>query len=301
MINQALGVPTGDHGIFNIYHIDAITLMNVNLDKTPTYSKLHIAKTLEGTFRALNNLIEHLHQSFYYYLLPAPYAYISIGEYMISLGLILIAFALKVLSGVLTLKYKPSTIHSLCVVGVFQIIGIIIFAIPFIIQRLAPFVHWTFTSVDEVMAFWLASSIMVVLVGYFVVVPAVDRYFTTSKNYTLDSDSYVTLASLPIVLFSSTFSLLNFSFCLFCGVFMVPIYGLLQATNNKLLLILQVIIMCSPPALFVLATYLLNQDLLTILGKVLLQYQLFSNLSYPFLCMIYIPANLSFFKFITSK
>ena len=44
---------------------------------------------LEGIIRCLSNLIEHFHQSFYYYLLTTTFRYIPIGQYMITFGMIL--------------------------------------------------------------------------------------------------------------------------------------------------------------------------------------------------------------------
>ncbi|EGC31617.1 hypothetical protein DICPUDRAFT_99153 [Dictyostelium purpureum] len=90
MLNQAIGIPTGDHGQFNKYHIDAVTL-GVS-GKSSTLG----SRVLIGTIRSLNNLLEKFHQSFYYYLLPSPYLYVSIGEYMISLGLIIAPLAFRV-------------------------------------------------------------------------------------------------------------------------------------------------------------------------------------------------------------
>lgn len=48
----------------------------------------YATRVLEGTLRSLNNVQEHLHQSFYYYLLPSPRTYIPIGHYMISFGML---------------------------------------------------------------------------------------------------------------------------------------------------------------------------------------------------------------------
>ena len=55
-----------------------------------------IAKMVEGTFRSLSNLDEHLHQSFYLYLLSSPVHMVTIGEYapplvLLTLPLLFIA------------------------------------------------------------------------------------------------------------------------------------------------------------------------------------------------------------------
>ncbi len=76
---------------------------------------------------------------------------------MISLGLVLAAITLKVLAGVLTLKYYSSTTHALCVVGIFQISGVVIFTVPFVVQRVAPLIQWQVSSLDHVSSFDFVS------------------------------------------------------------------------------------------------------------------------------------------------
>lgn len=54
--------------------------------------------------RSLNNLLERFHQSFFFYLLPSPTRYVSIGVYMppfmiMSCGLVLSAVSLWLQSG----------------------------------------------------------------------------------------------------------------------------------------------------------------------------------------------------------
>ncbi|CAG8486788.1 16795_t:CDS:10 [Acaulospora morrowiae] len=80
---QALGHPTGSHGLFFRYKIDAVTLYGLaEAPNASPYSFMEIGPMVESTFRSLNNLLEHLHQSFFFYLLPSPERYISIGSYL---------------------------------------------------------------------------------------------------------------------------------------------------------------------------------------------------------------------------
>jgi glycosylphosphatidylinositol transamidase len=104
--------------LFARYHIDSITVgVTNNLNSKLPHQPLPLVhlprlrviiiiilfadcqlwfRVIEGTVRSLNNLLEHLHQSFYYYLLPSPNLYLSIGDYMISLGLILLPLLAQV-------------------------------------------------------------------------------------------------------------------------------------------------------------------------------------------------------------
>ncbi|RUS22965.1 Gaa1-like protein [Endogone sp. FLAS-F59071] len=95
---QALGHPTGDHGLYLRYKIDAITLYGVpatsgatfgfhrigayGLRRSLSYNTSCHCSLVESTFRSLNNLLEHFHQSFFFYFLSGPERYVSIGMYM---------------------------------------------------------------------------------------------------------------------------------------------------------------------------------------------------------------------------
>lgn len=113
MLNQAIGVPTGDHGVFNSYRIDSMTVHNVpNGLYNRRHNQLVTGRILEGTVRTLNNLLEKLHQSFYYYLLPSSSRYLAIGDYMIPLGLILAGSTLKVALVLISLKHDKHSAYS---------------------------------------------------------------------------------------------------------------------------------------------------------------------------------------------
>ncbi|KAJ5733864.1 rhomboid protein 2 [Penicillium malachiteum] len=85
MAKQGLGYATGAHSSFMPYHIDAITLQ-------PTgegwEDEMALGRTIESLCRSLNNLLEHLHQSFFFYLLMQSNRFVSIGTYLPSAMLI---------------------------------------------------------------------------------------------------------------------------------------------------------------------------------------------------------------------
>ncbi|CAN8300596.1 unnamed protein product [Cochlearia groenlandica] len=93
LYSQALGIPTGPHGAFRDYQVDAITL-KVSPRFTPDIKArqhdffLRGAQLLEGTIRSVNNLLEKFHQSFFLYLLTSPSKFISVGVYMIAFALL---------------------------------------------------------------------------------------------------------------------------------------------------------------------------------------------------------------------
>ncbi|PVD20704.1 hypothetical protein C0Q70_18863 [Pomacea canaliculata] len=97
MWSQASGAPSGGHGLFHRYHIEALTLEGVRFKKGFKNHPLEkIARVTEGIFRSLNNLLERFHQSFFFYLLPATDRYVSIGLYMPPFGLMVAAAAIKI-------------------------------------------------------------------------------------------------------------------------------------------------------------------------------------------------------------
>lgn len=65
---------------------------NAHKDNKGRLTPFTLARVIEGTVRSVNNLVERFHQSFYYYLLISPHQFISIGNYMLSLGLIILGY-----------------------------------------------------------------------------------------------------------------------------------------------------------------------------------------------------------------
>ena len=90
MGTQASGVPTGNHGLYHRFSIEAITLEGVTRRsrKRPPGDFRTLGRIIEGTYRSLNNLLERFHQSFFFYLLPSGGRYVSIGLYMPMFGVL---------------------------------------------------------------------------------------------------------------------------------------------------------------------------------------------------------------------
>ncbi|ERN06924.1 hypothetical protein AMTR_s00005p00261230 [Amborella trichopoda] len=91
--HQALGVPTGPHGAFRDYQIDAITLeisprVSLNSEMARSSFLVRVGRLIEGIVRSVNNLLEKFHQSFFLYFLTSPSKFVSVGVYMIPFGLL---------------------------------------------------------------------------------------------------------------------------------------------------------------------------------------------------------------------
>lgn len=91
MLNQGLGHASGSHSSFIPYHVDAITLQPFG---DGWQDEMAMGRVIESTFRSLNNLLEHLHQSFFFYLLMQANRFVSIGTYLPSAMLVAVNFTI---------------------------------------------------------------------------------------------------------------------------------------------------------------------------------------------------------------
>ncbi|KAF8350571.1 Gaa1-domain-containing protein [Amanita rubescens] len=86
---QARGRPSGVHGLYHQFRIDAITLFAV--PATGPHGFHSIGRVVESTLRTMNNLIERLHASFFFFILTAPDRFLKIGSYLPSALLVSVA------------------------------------------------------------------------------------------------------------------------------------------------------------------------------------------------------------------
>lgn len=101
VMTQAAGHATGPHSAFMPYHVDAITLKTIG---DGWHDEMSLGRVTESVFRSINNLLEHLHQSFFFYILLNTNRFVSIGSYLPAAMLVagsftINALALWVLSG----------------------------------------------------------------------------------------------------------------------------------------------------------------------------------------------------------
>ncbi|KAI9790841.1 MAG: Glycosyl phosphatidyl inositol protein transamidase complex subunit [Piccolia ochrophora] len=95
MFNQGLGHASGPHSSFIPYHVDAITLQAVG---EGWQDEMAMGRTVESIFRSLNNLLEHFHQSFFFYLLMQAHRFVSIGTYLPSAMLVAVNFTIMAIA-----------------------------------------------------------------------------------------------------------------------------------------------------------------------------------------------------------
>ena len=95
MISQGLGHSSGPHSSFIPYHVDAITLQAIG---EGPQDEMAMGRVIEGVFRSLNNLLEHFHQSFFFYLLMQTNRFVSIGTYLPSAMLVAVNFTIMAIA-----------------------------------------------------------------------------------------------------------------------------------------------------------------------------------------------------------
>jgi GPI-anchor transamidase subunit GAA1 len=95
MLKQGVGYGAGAHSSFIPYHVDAVTVQPFG--KGP-HDEMAMGRVIEGSFRSLNNLLEHLHQSFFFYLLMQRDRFVSIGTYLPSAMLLAANFSIMAIS-----------------------------------------------------------------------------------------------------------------------------------------------------------------------------------------------------------
>lgn len=83
---QARGKPSGAHGLYHKFRIDAITLYAV--PATGPHGFLALGRIVESALRTTNNLLERLHASFFFYLLTTPGTFMKIGKFLPSAVLV---------------------------------------------------------------------------------------------------------------------------------------------------------------------------------------------------------------------
>ncbi|KAK2466794.1 hypothetical protein APHAL10511_001052 [Amanita phalloides] len=86
---QARGRPSGVHGLYHQFRIDAITLFAI--PATGPHGFHSIGRVVESTLRTMNNLLERLHASFFFFILTAPDRFLKIGSYLPSVLFVSVA------------------------------------------------------------------------------------------------------------------------------------------------------------------------------------------------------------------
>lgn len=112
----------GPHGFYTIGRYALSRLQNRAHCTTADYHPVH--RVVESLARALNNLVERLHASFFLYLLPEPFQFLTVASYLsapILIGASLTVAGLRIWHG----TPLGSGIPALTAVCLSYLVGII--------------------------------------------------------------------------------------------------------------------------------------------------------------------------------
>lgn len=118
---------------FSGWRIDAITLRARGT--TGPFDITTFGRMAESTLRSINNLLEHFHQSFFFYLLLSPTKFVSIGTYLPSAVLVCASFPLTAIYLYATKTSRPTSLVKsfftiIAVFGLCTTIGGVLTIVP---------------------------------------------------------------------------------------------------------------------------------------------------------------------------
>ncbi|XP_051944432.1 glycosylphosphatidylinositol anchor attachment 1 protein isoform X1 [Hippocampus zosterae] len=136
VLKQASGHSWGDHGLFLRYQVEAVTIKGINSYRQYKTTTTTVGRLLEGMYRKLNNLLERLHQSFFFYLLPSLSHFVSISYYMPAFGLLTVILLLRALYLWVELSAPPATEDGVANVEQQSSSGVLSVVTPLVISHL---------------------------------------------------------------------------------------------------------------------------------------------------------------------
>jgi hypothetical protein len=321
MLNMAIGEPTGDHSLISKYKIESVTLsaeVAPSTNSAPGSSSAttglatgtgtgtvkKLGETLEGTLRSLNNLIEPLHQSFYYYIPLTPFTFVPIGHYMISFGLLFVPAALWVL---LTLIPAPqeNLFDSLNHFAPSAFAGLAAFLLPSLLPSILPIVSdllWPnspynpeFGSVEFAELYLTLIAIISSTTLFLSRIHKLKKF--SPKQQPQDNsglrpkgalDIAACIAFTPYLLFLAGASLVNVSFALLAIVTTLPplSLALLKRRGPKFLRLL-IAIAINPLLLLALYSNFLGAPIVYIVSRAMVNWASYSGLIFPFSCLYF--------------
>jgi glycosylphosphatidylinositol transamidase len=300
MARQALGVPTGDHGWFTKYRVDAVTISTdhpVTSSSVRAIAQKDVAKHVISLLRSLNNLLEHLHQSFYFYVLTGPSRYLSIAEYSVSLGLLLAPLLFAILpavwldpTSIASIRHEATIPRSAHLAAFRSLVEVCMIHVVCIGSYAAAF--WAIPA--GLAAPWALASLAAAVLLLFGVLPTIGNRLAPGGP---DGRLWRVFSLVPVAVFLSTFSLVNFSFCALASIITVPLaLAFSSPASSKSLRLLQIagaLAFSLPSFVLAIAPQLGYTSPASFLIEVFNQHSNFTTLLFPFAILFYFPMNLA--------
>ncbi|XP_063712104.1 glycosylphosphatidylinositol anchor attachment 1 protein-like [Symsagittifera roscoffensis] len=262
MWQQASGRPVSGHSLFLPYHIDALSikcqsdfvLAASGRNRIPNMGYANIARTIEGTVRSINNLLERFHQSFFYYIMPSTNNYISIGLYIPALVICLLSSAIVAISlwhkslEVLHVFEQPD-IPSLRIIpdvtSVFRILisafllpSAVYFAVPYFNEfQLQYLLEESIDNADILMLTFLMAFLAIVTIPLYMPSLYCQEKLTMSQRQV-----YKSIAMFLSIIGIGCNCVANFSLTYFIAIIAVPLMNLTAPSKCKFMRSIQKLI-----------------------------------------------------------
>lgn len=202
---QARGVADGEHAAFSKYRIDSLTIGMTNFSfrvpepDTAATKQIDVARTAVSLLRSMNSIMTHMHHSYFLYILAGPTLFVSVADYYVVIalaagGLTLISFA-RMLGGGATVF---GTITALGEMVWYHALAAGLFSLA---QELLPHSSGAFCLL-ALAAYALGAAVPAIL----------QRYYGDAQRASV-GNALCMCAAAPMIIYISTVSLTNFSFC----------------------------------------------------------------------------------------
>ncbi|MDP2438284.1 MAG: hypothetical protein Q8P67_21270, partial [archaeon] len=233
--------PTLPHTVLTRYHVDSVTIQMtptvLSVAPSPGGARqraaawLHMAFLVEAGIRSLSNLVEHLHQSFYYYLLPSSDRYVSIGVYVLPLAMVSLSLILDLVSLVVAFTEHGSsdrhTLRSALACVFFYLVGLIFSSLApsfslLLSQHLDPLAiaSQLGLTLDALVAVF---SVLVGLLAVMLAAAAVSCCPDPAPDPALRRSELRLFGHIPLALCLVASALLNYSLALYWAIVTIPL------------------------------------------------------------------------------
>uniref|UniRef100_A0A4W5R2X2 GPI-anchor transamidase component GPAA1 n=1 Tax=Hucho hucho TaxID=62062 RepID=A0A4W5R2X2_9TELE len=310
VLKQASGRPWGDHGLFLRYHIEAASIRGINSFRQYKTDTTTIGRLLEGMYRKLNNLLERLHQSYFFYLMPSLSRFVSIGYYMPAFGLLAVILLLRVSFHLWDNRgfyfyltpSSPGVLSILTPVVISHMTGVALYTLPILSQEMAV-QHFPVSETEAV----VLTAIAIYTAG--LALPHNTHRYGTEEGWRVLK--LVALLYLAVLLGCT--ALINFSLGFILALSLVPIAAFITPHTPKALSA-AIMVLLSPGCTLLYCVFLFQelqetpvslQDgwmlFLSVISQGILDHALYGSLVYPLLALLIYPCwlllwNILFWK-----
>uniref|UniRef100_A0A3Q1ET15 GPI-anchor transamidase component GPAA1 n=1 Tax=Acanthochromis polyacanthus TaxID=80966 RepID=A0A3Q1ET15_9TELE len=310
VMKQASGRSWGDHGLFLRYHIEAATIKGINSFRQYKTDITTIGRLLEGMYRKLNNLLERLHQSYFFYLMPSLSHFVSIGYYMPAFGLLAVILLLRALDLWVQLATPPSSspgvLSVLTPLVISHLTGAALYTLPIRFQEMAV-EHFPVSETEAV----VLTAIAVYTAG--LALPHNTHRLLSGEGTEQGWRVLKLVAVLYLAVLLGCTALINFSLGFILALTLVPAAAFVTPHVPKVLSAFILVILS--PACTLLFSVFFFQELqempvsfldgwlmyLSVISQGILDHSLYGSLVYPLIALLVYPCWLLFWNILFWK